>query len=203
MRSSRTTRLSRISPCVPFGTLAADINDHTVGEETLKRTATDAVLTFTPMLLARPLRVGATALATGAAAGERVAIAEYASVLRGGTANVATDFAADAAAATDGSFTNLGDKFIPILPTQGLSASSGAVSLNTASDAISVNVGEFTGFWERLGPLDLQPPPDSVAANFSGGLTRITEEVVDPLGNQPYIELWRVAGGRQTTQVRG
>lgn len=180
---------------VPFGTLAGDINDHTLGMSTIKSTAVDAMLVFSPMLLARPLRVGATAISTGVSAGERVAVAEYSSVLRGGTSDVATTFGGDAASASDGTFTNLGNPYIPKLPTAALSATSGDVTLSTAGDAISVNVGQFDGFWRRLGPLDLQPPPQSVAQNFVDGIGGITEEVVDPLSNQPYIDFWRVAGG--------
>jgi hypothetical protein len=132
--------------------LATDINDHTVGEESIKRAALDAILTFTPALLARPVRVAATVAGAAAGAGERVVLAEYGSVLRGGVSDVATNFGADAAAATDGSFTNLGNVFIPKLPTAPLSTTSGTVSLNTAGDAISVNVGEFNGFWRQLSP---------------------------------------------------
>lgn len=77
-------------------------------------------------------------------------------MLRGGTADVATDFGAKAASIADGGFTNLGNIHVPTLPTSEVTSSISGVSVRTVSDAISVNVSEFNGFWEGLSPANVR-----------------------------------------------
>jgi hypothetical protein len=137
---------------VPFGTLAGDSNDHTLSGETAKHTTFDAVLTFSPMLLARPLRAGITVVGAATAASERVIEAEIPSVLRGGTTEIATDFGVGATPGADGTFTNLGNPYLAELPTGSVSASSGGVTVSTAGEGIHIEVGELNGFWRQVGP---------------------------------------------------
>jgi hypothetical protein len=170
---------------VPFGSLSIDVNHDNLSAQNIKTAGLDALLTFGPMALARPLRVAGVA---GGVA-ERSVAASYRTVLRGNSETVATTFGERAASVADGGFTNLGNARVSTLVPDGLTSN----GLHTVSDPISINVGMFNGFWRRLAPAEISPPPQSVLQNFTP--EGVTTQVVDPLGNQPFLEFWRVAGG--------